>query len=165
MPIDINGTQFSLKEYENKECLLLLTFNSDVAWQLGNLARDQVLKNPYLNKKAVIDVSLTNGHILFHAPATPGTTVENDSWIETMKNTVKRTGESSLYNYYKTIDCLHVYYSDVRSVGQAKYASYGGSIPIRVKGLDYIVGMLTISGDHHIRDHIMAYNALEEFPK
>lgn len=166
MPIP--NSSFNVKNHENNKCLLFLEFNSEIAWQLGNFARDWVLQNPFKLKElytAVIDVSLVTGHTLFRAPATPGTVLDNDSWIETKKNTVKRTGESSLQNFYKTRKISTMYLSDVNEAGEPENVSYGGSIPIRVRGMDYTIGILTISGANHHKDHIIAYNSLEAFPK
>lgn len=168
MPIDLNSSYFTPEDYENNECLLLLTFSNEISWQLGNFARDWVLQFRGREGEiynAVIDVSLVTGHTLFRAPATPGTVLDNDSWIETKKNTVKRTGESSLQNFYKTRKISTMYLSDVNEAGEPENVSYGGSIPIRVRGMDYTIGILTISGANHHKDHIIAYNSLEAFPK
>lgn len=169
MPINIDiHHPFYLLEHENDECLLLLEFNSDIAWELGNIARNTVLQFHDRDGKiyaAVVDVSLANGHTLFHAPARPGTTVENDSWTETKKNTVRRTDGYSLYNYFKIEGKSSFSLYDFNCDIITSCVSKGGSIPIRVKGLDCMVGMLTISGTNHLKDHVLAYETLEAFPK
>lgn len=169
MPIDINEfSRFNLKKYENKRCLLL-EFNNDIAWELGDFARNNVYQFRDRNGQgynAVIDVSLTNGHTLFRAPVKRGTGLENDSWIETKQNTVKKTSKSSLYDFCKTErKDFSIWAADVCVPGKTEYTSKGGSIPIRVKGLDYMVGMLTLSGTNHVKDHVLAYESLEAFPK
>lgn len=166
MPIP--NSSFNVKNHENNKCLLFLEFNSEIAWQLGNFARDWVLQNPFKLKElytAVIDVSLVTGHTLFRAPATPGTVLDNDSWTETKKNTVRRTDGYSLYNYFKIEGKSSFSLYDFNCDIITSCVSKGGSIPIRVKGLDCMVGMLTISGTNHLKDHVLAYETLEAFPK
>ena len=76
---------------EQESRLLFDHFNEDTAWALGVTLREAALA-------AVLPVAISirrNGQRLFHA-ALPGSSADNDGWLERKSAVVDRYGRSSL---------------------------------------------------------------------
>ena len=101
-----------------------------------------------------------HGHQLFHA-ALPGTTPDNDTWIERKIRVVNRYGDSSflvgrrLALGGKTLD-------EASGVEPILYAAHGGCFPIIVRDVG-VVGTVTVSGLPQAEDHALVVEALESF--
>jgi uncharacterized protein (UPF0303 family) len=146
-----------IAELERQEERLRFTsFDNDDAWTLGNilvrLARERQLP-------VAIDIR-RHGHQLFHA-ALPGTSPENDSWIDRKTRVVERFNASSYLVgrrfARKNEELDHRY-----GVDPASYATHGGSFPIRVPAVG-VVGTVTVSGLPQAEDHALVVAAIEEF--
>lgn len=159
------GNLTTLKDAEEAEALRLNSFNLAVSWELGNFARNWARKE-YPQRAVVIDISSTNGQVLFRTTTKSGTSLNNDNWIQKKKNTVQGCGSSSFYDFrLKEGSEPGLSMADIQKFSAVQYAGRGGSVPIKVKGVDYLVGMLTISGTEHEEDHLLALEILEKFPK
>ncbi|KAG5418055.1 hypothetical protein I9W82_004384 [Candida metapsilosis] len=141
----------------------LKSFNSEIAWELGSLAR-QLCQELYPNKGIVIDITLTNGQTLFHSAVASGTAIDNDNWVKRKYNTVFRFGKSSFYigqklrQKKKTIE-------EAMFVSSIEYASHGGSVPLYLESNEFPIGALTISGLAQEQDHLLALKVLEEYAR
>ena len=93
--------------------------------------------------------------------ALPGTAPDNGHWIRRKRNTVLRTGHSSLYlgQLAETQD-IDVF-ADF-ALDRADYALHGGSIPLRL-ATGGLIGAFTISGLPHLQDHQLAVDLLSDF--
>ena len=94
---------------------------------------------------------------VFHA-ALPGTSADNDSWVERKSRVVRRFDCSSL-EVHETLakDDPDGFYSAF-ALSPSQYAPAGGAVPIRVRGA--LVGVLAVSGLESTEDHELAVSAL-----
>ena len=149
--------EFLIAQLEEQQVRLQFSrFTNEDAWHLGSLlvamGRDRGL---------VLTVDIRrHGHQLFHA-ALPGTTPDNDSWIERKIRVVNRYGDSSflvgrrLALGGKTLD-------EASGVEPILYAAHGGCFPIIVRDVG-VVGTVTVSGLPQAQDHALVVEALESF--
>lgn len=158
--------ELSLEELdtlEGKE-ITLPHFDTSIAWQIGLLARELAQS---FSKPIVIDVTLTNGQVVFHSPSKPGSCLDNDRWIERKKKTVLRFAKSSFFMGRKLaakekaagkpLSLESTFFVD-----SLEYATHGGSVPIKVAKFDGILGALTVSGLAQEEDHLFALKVLKE---
>ncbi|MET0863193.1 MAG: heme-degrading domain-containing protein [Nakamurella sp.] len=131
-------------------------FTNDDAWELGSL-----LVSLGRTRGLVLTVDIRrHGHQLFHA-ALPGTTADNDSWVERKVRVVNRFGDSSflvgrrLALTGKTLDVGS-------GIDPILYAAHGGSFPIIIRDVG-VVGTVTVSGLPQAQDHALVVEAIETF--
>lgn len=152
--------KYSLEQLDKLEGeeVRLEKFNSETSWELGSIARNICLER-HANKAVVIDIALSSGQVLFHAVTNDGTALDNDQWIARKKRTVIRFGKSSFYIGQK-LRIKGLPMEEALFVSPIDYASHGGSVPIRVNGVDGVIGTLTISGLAQEEDHLLAIEVL-----
>lgn len=131
-------------------------FTNDTAWRIGSrlveVARQESLG-------VTIDIR-RNGHQLFHA-ALPGTSADNDAWIQRKNRVVNRFGHSSFYmgNLYKSQGAT---IQEKALLDPTRYAPHGGAFPITITGVG-VVGTVTVSGLPQADDHKLVVRVLREF--
>lgn len=141
---------------EQHERLQLRHFTNDDAWQLGSLL---VRLGTERGLGIAIDIR-RNGHQLFHA-ALPGTSPDNDVWIERKIRVVNRFGAASflvgrrLALAGRTLD-------EGAGAEPLLYAPHGGCFPIIIRDVGP-VGTVTVSGLPQASDHALVVEALETF--
>ena len=148
---DISLDQLAAEEAE----LRFPAFTEDDAWVLG---RAMVATARAAGAPVAIDVR-RHGHQLFHA-ALPGSSPDNDRWIERKTRVVDRFGHSSLY--------MRVLCAQDRTTLEEKflldgreYAAHGGAFPLLIRGVGP-VGTVVVSGLPQVEDHRMVVAALRE---
>ena len=128
-------------------------FTNDDAWELGSAlvtaGREQGLP-------IAVDIS-RNRHQLFHA-SLPGTTPDNDSWIQRKTRVVDRFGHSSLYVRQASIERGTTFEAEF-GLDQERYAAHGGAFPIIVRAVGP-VGAVVVSGLPQVADHRLVVAAL-----
>ena len=128
-------------------------FTNDNAWELGSAlvaaGREQGLP-------IAVDIS-RNRHQLFHA-SLPGTTPDNDSWIQRKTRVVDRFGHSSLYVRQASIERGTTFEAEF-GLDQERYAAHGGAFPIIVRSVGP-VGAVVVSGLPQVADHRLVVAAL-----
>lgn len=164
LPLDYLLDQ--LDRLEGKE-IELPYFNSDVAWEIGTLARELAQE---LSKPILIDVTLANNQVLFHSPSKRGTVYDNDAWVERKKKTVLRFGKSSFYMGRKLVGKEKAAGCQLGTektyfIDSLEFATHGGSVPIKAANYDGIYGALTISGLAQEEDHMFALKVLREIKR
>lgn len=143
-------------EVEAQEAELVLTrFTHDDAWRLG--AR---LVELATERDLAVTIDIRKGtQQVFHA-ARPGTTPDNDSWVERKVRVVYRFGASSylvgLRGRVKGTDL-----NTAHGLPFQEYAAHGGAFPVRIEGVG-IVGVVTVSGLPQADDHALVVEALRE---
>jgi uncharacterized protein (UPF0303 family) len=132
---------------ENDEERLVFTrFDNSDAWRLGS---SMVAAATERSLPITIDIR-RHGHQLFHA-ALPGTTAENDSWIERKVNVVNRFAASS-YLVGRRLAAKAIVLNEVMGVEPRLFAPAGGGFPIRIRDVG-VVGSVTVSGLPQAEDH------------
>jgi len=131
-------------------------FDYDDAWRLGSMlvetARARALP-------IAIDIS-RGGQQLFHA-ALPGSTPDNDAWIQRKIRSVLRFGRSSMYlSLQRSLDGRSL--AEVSFVDPREFAAAGGCFPVHVKGAG-IVGTVTVSGLPQVDDHRLVVETIRAF--
>ncbi|KAJ6151975.1 hypothetical protein N7497_006294 [Penicillium chrysogenum] len=147
------------------------TFTAETAWQLGNALRDRILRLPNGQRKpALISIALSGG-----SPAPR----DNENWVRRKRNTVLRWGISSWAMRQKTINGLAAgasadqieaafvkKYAVPSANGGAvadEYAIHGGGYPIRVQGVDGVIGVVVVSGLKQEDDHQVVAETIQAF--
>lgn len=141
---------------EEQDGLQLLRFTNDDAITLGMLVVATARRE---GLSITVDIR-RNGHQLFHA-ALPGTSADNDAWIERKVRLVDRFGRASLlvrYELERSGDRVEA------SLGldPLAHAAAGGSIPLVVRDVGP-VGTLTVSGLPQEDDHDLVVRVLRAF--
>ncbi|BBC33497.1 UPF0303 protein IQ64_31710 [Streptomyces graminofaciens] len=147
----------SIAELEAQEQRLTLTrFTHDDAWTLGSLLVELARQR---QAPVAIDIR-RGGQQLFHA-ALPGSTPDNDAWIDRKRRVVERYGNSSYLvgARYRAKDTT---FEASSRLDLDRYAAHGGSFPITVEGAG-VIGTVTVSGLPQLEDHMMVVEALERF--
>lgn len=147
----------TVEELEAQERRLMFRhFTHDDAWALGSrlveLARER-------HAPVAIDIHRA-GQQLFHA-ALPGSTPDNDAWINRKRRVVERYGCSS-YLVGARYRARGTTFEDSSRLNPDTYAAHGGSFPIHVEGAG-VIGTITVSGLPQLEDHRLVVEALEEF--
>lgn len=132
--------------------LTLTRFTEDDAWAVGSwlweTARERDLS---------ISVSIRRGeHRLFHA-SRPGTSADNDSWIERKERVVRRY-EAASYLVGRRLAADGKTLEDV-GLDPLLHAAHGGCVPVVVAGAG-MVATVTVSGLRQGDDHALVVEAL-----
>jgi uncharacterized protein (UPF0303 family) len=144
-------------ELEQQEQRLRLSrFDNDDAWRLGcllvELARSRGL---------AVTVDVRRGEQqLFHY-ALPGTSADNDAWIERKTRVVRRYGESSYLVGRRFLDRGSSFEEKSR-LDPDRFAAHGGAFPLFVTDVG-VVGTVAVSGLPQLQDHLLVVEALERF--
>lgn len=101
-----------------------------------------------------------NGQRLFHA-ALPGTSADNDAWIDRKSRVVDRYGHSSFHVGTQFRAKGGSFEADSR-LDPDEYAAHGGVFPVLVRGVGP-VGTVGVSGLPQADDHAFVVEQLELF--
>ncbi|MEU5301537.1 heme-degrading domain-containing protein [Streptomyces noursei] len=137
-----------------EERLVLDTFGNDEAWELGSL-----LVGLARERGAAVTIGIRRGaQRLFHC-ALPGTSADNDAWIDRKSAVVERYGESS-YLVGARFRAKGRTFEDSSRLDPDRYAAHGGAFPIRLRGTG-VIGVVAVSGLPQADDHALVVEALE----
>ncbi|MFC6090286.1 heme-degrading domain-containing protein [Saccharothrix sp. BKS2] len=146
-----------LDELAEQEARLVFTsFDNDVALALGAFLLDAA-------RAAGLPVTISvrrAGQRLFHA-ALPGTSVDNDEWIDRKSRVVDRYGQSS-YRVGEGFRARGRTFEEDSRLDPDRYAAHGGVFPVTVAGVG-VVGTVGVSGLPQAEDHAFVVGRLEEF--
>jgi uncharacterized protein (UPF0303 family) len=144
------------KLLREEEVLQFTSFTNDTAFAVG-LRIVEAARTDGLS--ITVDIC-RNGQQLFHC-ALPGTSVDNDAWIERKNRVVNHFGHSSYY--------VGVYYASKSTTLQERalldptnYAAHGGGFPVLVKDVG-VVGTITVSGLPQQEDHALVVRVLADY--
>ncbi len=144
----------SLAELAAEEAELQFAgFTNDDAWDLGSALVAAARRD---GAPVAVDIS-RHGHQLFHA-SLPGTSPDNDSWIQRKTRVVHRFGHSSLYVRQASIE-RGTTFEEEFGLDPALYAAHGGAFPVVVRSVGP-VGAVVVSGLPQLEDHRMVVAAL-----
>src|ERR671917_413970 len=129
------------------------SFTNDDAWDLGAALVAAARRN---GAPVAVDVS-RHGHQLFHA-SLPGTSPDNDSWIQRKTRVVQRFGHSSLHVRQASIERGTTFEAEF-GLDPALYAAHGGAVPVALRSVGP-VGAVVVSGLPQLEDHRMVVAAI-----
>jgi uncharacterized protein (UPF0303 family) len=146
-----------ISELEAQEARLVFSrFDNVDAWRLGS-----AMVAAAIERSLTITIDIRrHGHQLFHA-ALPGTTAENDSWIERKVNVVNRFGAAS-FLVGRRLAVKGTELDQAMGVEPHLFAAHGGAFPIRIKDVG-VVGSITVSGLPQADDHAFVVEMIEAF--
>lgn len=136
--------------------LQLAGLDNDDAWRLGVALVEEARRREL---GVVVDVRRGDQQ-LFHA-ALPGTTPDNDRWVERKVAVVRRFGHSSLY-VGQTCRDSGTTLAEKYGVPETEFAAHGGAFPLTVRGVGP-VGVVTVSGLPQLEDHRLVVDVLRRF--
>jgi uncharacterized protein (UPF0303 family) len=131
-------------------------FNLAIAVNLGIFGME-LAKERGLN--VALEVRIKEWTV-FHA-SLPGSTPENDWWMERKARVVLKTGHSTMYERVLAEETGVDWFAK-HGVSEEEYAIHGGGLPINVKGKG-LVGVLLISGLPQVQDHLLGVEILTEY--
>ena len=139
-----------------EEELQFSSFTNDDAWALGCLLVEHARA-----QGAPVAVDITRyGQQLFHA-GLPGSTADNDDWIQKKIRVVQRCGNSSLAvgQLWRERGTT---FEDVLRLDPTRYSAQGGCFPVLVRSVGP-VGTVAVSGLPQLEDHRLAVSAIRAF--
>ena len=145
----------SLLEQEDR--LVFPFFDYDTAWRLGCALRESARQ-----RDLPVAITIRRGaQRVFHA-ALPGSSANNDEWLDRKCAVVERFGHSSYY-----VGCLSRAEGDgdfniVHRLDPRNYAAHGGAFPILLDKTGS-VGVVGVSGLAQEDDHRFVVEQLEVF--
>ncbi|MFG2308437.1 heme-degrading domain-containing protein [Streptomyces sp. NPDC048566] len=143
-----------LEEQERR--LTFPRFTHDDAWALGTL-----LVGLARERGAPVAVDVRRGaQQVFHA-ALPGSTPDNDAWIDRKRRVVEHYGCSSLL-VGSRFRAKGTTFEDSSRLDPGTHAAHGGAFPITVRDAG-VIGTVVVSGLPQVEDHLLVVEALERF--
>ncbi|KAL4788317.1 hypothetical protein BJX76DRAFT_316196 [Aspergillus varians] len=170
-----------LAAQESSPSTLFTSFTSTTAWTLGLALRDRILSLPATQRKpALISITLSGAlepHVVFQCATEPGTLADNEVWVRRKRNTVLRWGVSSWLMRQKMIAGQRGVTDGVEEAFVGKFALasssggknadefaiHGGGFPVRVQGVDGVVGVIVVSGLKQEDDHQVIVEVVKDF--
>ena len=98
--------------------------------------------------------------IIYHA-SLPGSTVENQGWIDRKARVVMLKQHSTLFERVSATERGVDWFAE-NKLTNATHAIHGGGLPLITQG-DGFAGVLLISGLPQIEDHLLGVKVLTEF--
>ena len=152
MTDDLTTLITHLEDQERR--LVLDRFDNTDALHLGALLVDLAT-----TRDLPVAVDIRRGtQQLYHA-ALPGSTPDNDHWIQRKARVVERYGASS-YLVGRRLAAKGQHLDAAMGVEARDYAAHGGAFPLRVRHVG-VVGVVTVSGLPQADDHALVVEALE----
>ena len=131
-------------------------FDNDDAWRLGCLLVELARE-----RGAAVTIDVRRGEQqLFHC-ALPGTSADNDAWIERKIRVVRRYGSSS-YLVGQRFRDQGTSFEERSRLDPDLFAAHGGAFPVLVASVG-LVGTVAVSGLPQLEDHLLVVEALEAF--
>ena len=131
-------------------------FTAETAWDLGSFIVSRVRARGI---DMAVSIRKLNGHILFQY-CTPGTSLNNQNWMNRKANTVALTEGASL-RAWASMNVKGQTFADM-GLDALSYAFCGGGFPIRLKTGE-LAGMVIVSNLPHMDDHRFLVDCLAAF--
>ena len=136
--------------------LLLPNCDLNTCLEIGDLVKKIGLT---LNLPIIVEVWFRTS-LIFHA-SLPGSTVENQSWIDRKARVVMLKQHSTLFERISAQE-RGVDWHKENNVADETHAIHGGGLPLITKDEGFI-GILLISGLPQLEDHLLGVEVLTEF--
>lgn len=145
-----------------EEACRLHSFDSNVAWEIGNIIRANAQQK--FTRPVVIYIAHANStQLLFFATSGPGTLPDNMHWVKRKEAVVLRWGCSTM-RMRLTLQAKAKTLQEVFEMGDPSiYAVHGGGFPVKVKGVEGVVGVIVVSGLAQEDDHCVIVDGIQEY--
>ena len=152
-----NSLNFTTKQLLGEEQFFTFDNLSPAnALEIGEIAKSLgVLKNLPI----AVEVRLGNW-IIYHA-SLPGSTIENQGWIDRKARVVMLKHHSTMYERVSAKE-RGVDWHKENNLLDETHAIHGGGLPLITKDQGF-VGVLLISGLPQVEDHLLGVEVLTEF--
>lgn len=146
-----------LRELAEQEARLVFDrFDHDTAYELG-----LQLVAAARERRLPVAVAVRRGaQLLFHA-GLPGSSADNDAWLDRKRRVVERYGHSSLY-VGTQFRLAGGSFEESSRLDPDRYAAHGGVFPVSVTGVGP-VGTVGVSGLPQLDDHAFVVEQLTAF--
>ncbi|KAF9242032.1 hypothetical protein BU15DRAFT_72963 [Melanogaster broomeanus] len=149
-----------------EEACILPSFDSNVAWELGSIIREYCSNN--FTRPAVVYIAHANSsQLLFFATSGPGTLPDNMHWVKRKEAVVLRWGVSTMRMRLTREESGKSTQQSLQDkfemADPSIYALHGGGFPVKVKGVEGIVGVIVISGLAQEDDHAVIVEGIQEY--
>ncbi|KQR47101.1 uncharacterized protein (UPF0303 family) [Frigoribacterium sp. PvP120] len=141
---------------EQEERLTFRRFTTETALDLGA----HVLAEARRRQLPVAIAVMKGRQRVFHA-ALPGTSRDNDEWLDRKARVVERWGQSS-YRVGETFRVAGSTFDEKSRLDPGVYAAHGGVFPVIVRGVGP-VGSVGVSGLPQADDHALVVELVEDF--
>ena len=148
---------FVSKELLREEQLLKLP-NLDIA---SSIEIGEIAKSLGVLKSLPIAVEVRLGDWIVYHVSLPGSTVENQWWIDRKARVVTLKHHSTMFERVSAEE-RGVDWHKENNLLDETHAIHGGGLPLITKG-DGCVGVLLISGLPQVQDHLLGVEVLTEF--
>lgn len=139
-----------------EEELVLPGFDLEDAWRLGSRMRDAAAE-----ARLPIVIGITLGEARVFHTALPGSSADNDGWLERKARVARRYGRSS-YGVGTSFRAGGKDFDTSSRLDTQLYAAHGGVFPITVAGVG-VVGTVGVSGLPQADDHAFVVEQLRAF--
>ncbi|KFA62929.1 hypothetical protein S40285_04379 [Stachybotrys chlorohalonatus IBT 40285] len=147
---------------EGKDSFTLTSFTTADAVELGHLLHARLAPHP---RPTVINISTASGQTLFHVATGPGTTPDNETWVARKKAAVLRFSAST-WSLHIKFGADEARFAKTFALGPeqaGKYAIHGGGVPIKVQGVEGVVGVVIVSGLKQQEDHGVIVDVINKY--
>ncbi|WP_109211068.1 MULTISPECIES: heme-degrading domain-containing protein [Microbacterium] len=146
-----------LARVETDEAEVVLTrFDVTDAWTLGRRMREAAAAR---GLPIVIGITLGEARV-FHT-ALPGSSADNDGWLERKTRVARRYGRSS-FGVGLSFKASGKDFDTDGRLDPTQYAAHGGVFPITIEGVG-VVGTVGVSGLPQAEDHAFVVEHLRAF--
>ena len=150
----LNLTSSQLLEEESKLVLRILDISA--ALEIG-----QMVTSFGIERGLPIAVEVRIGDWIIYHASLPGSTSENQWWIDRKARVVLLKHHSTMYERVSTEE-RGVDWHKENNLLDETHAIHGGGLPLITKG-EGLVGVLLISGLPQVDDHLLGVEVLTEF--
>jgi uncharacterized protein (UPF0303 family) len=141
----------------NEEAILTLpSFTHLDAFEIGQIATEIGIE-----RKLPIAVEVRLGDWIIYHASLPGSTAENQWWIDRKARVVLLKHHSTIYERVSAEE-RGVDWHKENNLLDETHAIHGGGLPLITKS-DGFVGVLLISGLPQVEDHLLGVEVLTEF--
>ena len=148
---------FTSTQLLNEEHILTLP-TLDLA---GALAIGEITKSHAVLKNLPIATEVRLGDWIIYHASLPGSTAENQLWIDRKARTVMFKQHSTMYERVSAEE-RGVDWHKENNLPDETHAIHGGGLPLITKNQGF-VGVLLISGLPQVEDHLLGVEVLTEF--
>ena len=152
-----NSLNFTTKQLLDEE--QFFTFDNltpENALEIGEIA-----KSLGVLKSLPIAVEVRLGDWIIYHASLPGSTVENQGWIDRKARVVMLKHHSTMYERVNAQERGIDWHKENNLLDET-YAIHGGGLPLITKDQGF-VGVLLISGLPQVEDHLLGVEVLTEF--